>query len=66
MVERVLIRKKKNGVIIGCSRDIADRYVACGIVEIIPVSPACNGYYAMDADKNGTGKVLCRAGVAFV
>ena len=40
MIERVLVRKIKNGAVIGCSKDVADRYVASGVVEIIPLSPA--------------------------
>ena len=54
MIERVLVRKKKSGAIIGCSMDIADRYVASGTVEIIPVSPLSNGYHATGFSANNS------------
>lgn len=47
MTERVLVRKKNSGVIIGCSKDTAEEYVRSGMVEILPVSPLQNGYWMM-------------------
>lgn len=38
MMVRVLVRKKTSGVIIGCPKDVADKYAASGLVEILPVS----------------------------
>ncbi len=43
MRERVLVRKRESGAVIGCCRDIAEEYVRCGMVDITPVSPLQNG-----------------------
>jgi hypothetical protein len=57
-MERVLVIKKKTGVVIGCSKDIADKYAAAGVVEIIAVSSPCASYPLAVGD-NGREVTKC-------